>query len=332
MKYLVWIITLVLIGLALTTARWVPNPSMSGVIQDVKEETVTVKLAQETIEVTKYQTLVNYKSGERVIVTEENGVYGIGERVRTPSLMALFLIFVGVVVLVAGWNGVRSLLGLSFSFLVIFKFVLPQILIGSNPLVVALLASILILGVSYVLTHGVNAKVLIAILGTLGALVVTGILASIFGSMSNLTGFGSEEAGFLLGTLPQESFYNLLLAGIIVGSLGVLDDITISQAAIVEELKRANHRLGFKELFMRAMRVGHDHIASVVNTLVLVYAGSALPLLLLFITTEMGVVELLNYEMIAEEIVRTLVASTGLVMAVPLTTLIAAMWFAQKER
>ena len=117
----------------------------------------------------------------------------------------------------------------------------------------------------------------------------------------------------------------------IIGSLGVLDDITISQASIVEELKSANHRLGMGELFLRAMRIGHDHIASLVNTLVLVYAGSALPLLLLFVVSQIGYVDLLNYEALAEEIVRTLVASIGLVAAVPLTTLIASYWYGSRR-
>jgi len=181
--------------------------------------------------------------------------------------------------------------------------------------------------VSYFLSHGINTKSVIAIMGTFGALVVTGILAYIYSDLTGLTGFGSEEAGFLLDTLPRESFYKLLLAGMIIGSLGVLDDITISQASIVEELRKANHRLGFAQLFSSAMRIGHDHIASLVNTLVLVYAGSALPLLLLFVVSDLGYIDLLNYEALAEEIVRTLVASIGLITAVPLTTLIASYFY-----
>jgi uncharacterized membrane protein len=185
--------------------------------------------------------------------------------------------------------------------------------------------------VSYFLSHGVNSKSIIAIIGTLGALVITGILAVVYGNMAGLSGLGSEEAGFLLDALPRESFYKLLLAGVIIGSLGVLDDITISQASIVEELKKANHRLRTSDLFVSAMRVGHDHIASLVNTLVLVYAGSALPLLLLFLVSQIGYTDLLSYEALAEEIVRTLVASIGLVSAVPLTTLIASSWYGSKR-
>ena len=168
-------------------------------------------------------------------------------------------------------------------------------------------------------------------MGTFGALIITGILAVLYGSSTKLTGFGSEEASFLIGNLNVTSFYNLYLAGIIIGGLGVLDDITISQASIVSELSSANHKLGVKELYLRAMRIGHDHISSLVNTLVLVYAGSALPLLLLFTTSQATFAELLNYEAVAEEIVRMLVGSIGLVAAVPLTTLIAAYWYGQKR-
>jgi uncharacterized membrane protein len=189
----------------------------------------------------------------------------------------------------------------------------------------------MILLVSYYLTHGVSSKTTIAILGTLGALAVTGILASVFAGASSLTGLGSEETAFLLDRFPVASFFNLLLAGIIIGSLGVLDDITISQASIVSELSQANSKWRRWELYKRAMRVGRDHISSLVNTLVLVYAGSALPLLLLFVTSEASVMQLLNYEAVAEEIVRTLVGSIGLITAVPLTTMLASIYYAGQE-
>lgn len=278
-----------------------------------------------------YESAISYKIGDLVRFHDDNGVTVVTEKYRLPSLVSLFALFVLVVVLVSGWHGLRSLLGLAFSFVIIFQFVLPQIVVGSNPIVVALLASIVILSVSYSLSHGINTKSVVAIIGTLISLIITGILASLYGSLAGLTGLGSEEAGFLLDTLPKESFYKLLLAGVIVGSLGVLDDVTISQASIVEELRLANRKLGFADLYHRAMNIGHDHIASVVNTMVLVYAGSSLPLLLLFLASELGYIDLLNYEALAEEIVRTLVASIGLVSAVPVTTILAAYWYSGKR-
>ncbi len=342
MKYLPYLISLLLLPLVFMADKIVPRPESSGEIISLSEvktdplphRSVVVMTSQGEKNAMMYESAQTYKLGELVLLSVEGGnndTLVVSEKLRTPSLVSLATLFVIVIILVSGMNGIRSLIGLGFSFMVIFSFVLPQIVAGSNPIIVALLSSILILMVSYFLSHGINSKSIIAIIGTFGALVVTGILASLYGSATGLTGFGSEEAGFLLETLPKESFYKLLLAGIIIGSLGVLDDITISQASIVEELRRANHRLGFGGLFAAAMRIGHDHIASLVNTLVLVYAGSSLPLLLLFISSNTGYIELLNYEALTEEIVRTLVASIGLVTAVPLTTLVASYWYSARR-
>jgi uncharacterized membrane protein len=198
---------------------------------------------------------------------------------------------------------------------------------------VALVASFIILIASYYLTHGVSAKTTIAIVGSLGALSIVGILALAFARLMHITGYGAEEVFFLPPSLAKpETIRNVLLAGMLIGSLGVLDDITIAQASIVAELKAANHKLDWGELYRRAMRVGHDHIASLVNTLVLVYAGSALPLLLLFTDANQQIATLVNYEAVAEEILTTLVGSIGLVAAVPLTTLVASWYFSQSKR
>lgn len=343
MKYLTRAIIVFLIITLPWADRFIPSSPNSGEIVVISErieeplphKNATVKRSGDSVEAVMYESNVEYKIGDRVILQKDaqfEGLYSVSDMVRTPALIKLFLVFVIVILVVSGEAGIRSLLGLSFSFSVIFKFVLPQIIAGSNPLTVALLASLIILLVSYFLTHGINQKSVIAILGTFGALALTGILATIYGASSKLSGFGSEEASFLIGNLPIGSFYNLYLAGIIIGSLGVLDDITISQASIVSELVEANRRLDIKELYLRAMRIGHDHISSLVNTLVLVYAGSALPLLILFVTSNTTTIELLNYEMMAEEIVRTLVGSIGLVAAVPLTTIIAAYWYGTTRR
>ncbi len=339
MKYLTTIVAILLTPMIFWSSRLIPVPDNVGKVsmlspamtEPLPHQVVILTTNEGVVEALAYEGANKIKVGDAVSYRDEGGVKIIGEKYRLPSLVSLTAVFVVVVLLVSGMHGVRSLLGLVFSFIVIFKFVLPQIISGSNPVVVALLASVVILMVSYFLSHGVNSKSVIAITGTLGALGVTGMLAVVYGSLTGLTGLGSEEAGFLLDTLPRESFYKLMLAGMIIGSLGVLDDITISQASIVEELKKANHRLRMSDLFVSAMRVGHDHIASLVNTLVLVYAGSALPLLLLFIVSQIGYVELLNYEALAEEIVRTLVASIGLVSAVPLTTLIASYYYGNQR-
>ena len=271
-----------------------------------------------------------YKVGDEIVISYAidsagSETYFISDYVRRTPLLVLFLLFVLITVIIGKWKGLSSILGMGVSFIVILKFILPSIYQGSDPVTVAILGSLAIIPVTFFLSHGVNRKTFVAILGTLISLVVTGVLATIFVEATKLTGFASEEAGFL--NVFKEGTINikgLLLAGMIIGVLGVLDDITISQSAIVQELKLANPQLKSKDLYSKAMSVGKDHIASMVNTLVLVYTGAALPLLLLFVDNPRPFTELINYEIIADEIVRTLVGSIGLVMAVPITTLIAS--------
>jgi uncharacterized membrane protein len=272
-----------------------------------------------------------FRIGDRVIVSAAQDIQGsplfqITDYVRRDALFFLFIIFVVLAVLVARFRGAMSLLGMGLSFLIIFTFVLPQISAGANPVLIAILGSALIIPITFFLSHGINKKTLVAVLGTLIALVVTGWLAAVFVEGARLTGFAAEEAGFL--QFSKQGLINikgLLLAGIIIGVLGILDDITISQSAIVFQLKEINPKMKQGELYRRAMAVGKDHISSMVNTLILVYTGAALPLLLLFIDNPRPLAEVVNYEIIAEEIVRTLTGSIGLILAVPITTLIAAI-------
>lgn len=280
----------------------------------------------------------HYKVGDKVLVnksSDENGneIYYITDFVRNDTLLKLFLIFAVLVIAIGKWRGVTSLIGLAISFLVIFLYILPNLSKGENPIETAIAGSLIIIPVSFFLSHGLNKKTIVAIIGTFCALIITGFLANFFVEAAKLTGFSSEEAGFLQfakqGTINMKG---LLLAGIIIGVLGVLDDITVSQSAIVFQLKQANEKLKFNELFNMAMNVGQDHIASMVNTLVLVYTGAALPLLLLFVDSSKPFSEIINYELIADEIVRTLAGSVGLIMAVPITTFIAALTATLKER
>jgi uncharacterized membrane protein len=281
--------------------------------------------------------LQKYKVGDEVTInyskdSEGNNTFYITDYVRRSALLWLFVIFVIMAVVVGRLQGATSLLGMGISFLVIFKVILPKIIAGNDPVQTAIIGSLLIIPATFLLSHGVNKKTWIAIFGTLLALIVTGILASFFVDAAKLTGFASEEAGYLEAYKPGIiNIRGLLLAGIIIGVLGVLDDITISQSAIVQQLKTANPKLKAGELYKKAMAVGRDHIASMVNTLILVYTGSALPLLLIFIDNPHPFSEIINYEIIADEVVRTLVGSIGLIMAVPITTLIASFAVSQKS-
>lgn len=281
-------------------------------------------------------TIPHYKTGDTVVLTFNKGPGGsssiyISDYVRRNSIYWLFFIFIGLTIFIAKRKGIASVLGMVLSFFVIFKFLLPQILSGANPVFISILASLIIIPLTFYLSHGINIKTTMSVIGTLFTLIITGILAGFYTNFSQLTGYSSEEATFLQSANPITfNMQGILLAGIIIGLLGILDDITISQAAIVYQLKKTSPKLTFKELYSKGMDIGHDHIASMVNTLVLVYAGAAMPLLLLFINSPRPFGEIINYEMIAEEIVRTLIASIGLIIAVPITTFLTAYYMKNK--
>lgn len=244
---------------------------------------------------------------------------------RRVPLIALAILFALVVVALSRWRGLAALGGVVVSLLVLVKFVLPAILAGSDPLVVAIVGGATIMFLALYLAHGLNAATTTAVLGTLASLLLTGALALFWVNVSIFSGAGSEEASFLQISQQQVNLQGLLLASIIIGTLGVLDDVTVTQASAVWELHRANPALRIRELYRSAIRIGRDHIASTVNTLVLAYAGASLPLLILFSISNRGLGQVLNTETVAEEVVRTLVGSIGLVASVPITTGLAAL-------
>ena len=278
-----------------------------------------------------------YVAGDDVFLVTKTSTSGkvtfaVYDYNRLSPLFWLFILFVVLTVLIARKRGVASFIGMACSFLIIFYFVLPQILAGTEAFCAAIIAALVIVPLTFYLAHGVNWKTSSAIIGTMLTLVIVGVVAGISVEASHLTGTGSDEVNVLSQEKPDLiNVKDLLMAGIIIGLLGILNDITISQAAIVYKLKEVSPEMKFGRLFSKAMEVGHDHIASVVNTLVLVYAGAALPVLLLFLNNPVPLREILNEEFMAEEILRTLVASIGIVVAVPLTTLITA-WMVHKGK
>ena len=246
---------------------------------------------------------------------------------RATSLLWLTAIFVLVILIMSRWKGLRSILSMAFSLFVIIGYIIPHILAGEDPLWVSITGSVILLGVTLYLTYGWNLKTHAAVVSMIFVLLITGTLAVVFVLFARLTGSGDENSLFLLQMLnTQINLRGLLLGGMIIGALGVLDDLVTTQASAVFELHHANESLGFRELFRSAMRIGQDHVAATVNTLVLAYAGAALPMLLMFSLGGGNYGLLVNYEFIAEEIVRTLVGSLGLVTAVPLTTAIAILF------
>jgi uncharacterized membrane protein len=243
---------------------------------------------------------------------------------RTP-LLALGIVFALVVIGLSRWRGLAALAGLAVSLLVLVKFVLPAILEGSDPLSVALVGGAMIMFMALYLAHGFNPATTTAVLGTFASLLLTGVLALFFVNISIFTGAGSEEAAFLQISQQQVNLQGLLLASIVIGTLGVLDDVTVTQASAVWELQKANPAYRMSDLYGAAIRIGRDHIASTVNTLVLTYAAASLPLLILFSVSNRALDHVLNIETVAEEIVRTLVGSIGLVASVPITTGLAVL-------
>ncbi|GIF67589.1 membrane protein [Asanoa ishikariensis] len=269
--------------------------------------------------------------GDAVIVTPLTDsedptaiVYTIADHQRGSPLLWLVVAFAVAIIAFGRWRGLAALAGLAVSFAVLLGFVLPAILGGGPPLLVAVTGAALIMFVVLYLTHGLTAQTSVAVLGTLASLVLAGGVGTLAIGFTHLTGYGDENAITLSLLHGDVDLHGLLLAGIIIGSLGVLDDVTVTQAATVGELARANPSLSRRELYRGGTRVGRAHIASTVNTIVLAYAGASLPVLLLVIAGGTGVREVLTAEFIAQEIVRSVVGTLGLVAAVPITTALAA--------
>ncbi|WP_307523039.1 YibE/F family protein [Streptomyces umbrinus] len=270
------------------------------------------------------------EQGQKVIVAYAPDApkelqYSVTDVNRKLPMTVLAGIFAVAVVLVGRMRGVMALVALAASFLILTFFILPAILQGSNPLVVAVVGASAIMLIALYLCHGLSARTSVAVLGTLLSLLLIGLLGSLFIDWASLTGNTDDNTGLIHGLYPSIDMSGLLLAGIIIGSLGVLDDVTVTQTSAVWELHEANPTMGWRGLYRAGIRIGRDHIASVVNTLVLAYAGAALPLLLLFSIAQSSVGTVANSELVAEEIVRTLVGSIGLVASVPVTTVLAAL-------
>lgn len=259
--------------------------------------------------------------------TDIDGVeyFSVADPYRLPLLFGLVGLFVTVVVLFGGAQGIRGLASLIGGLFLIVYLLLPGILAGYSPVLVAIAVSSLIIGAGSYVTHGFNKTTSAAVLGMIATILFTGLLA--WGSIyfGRLTGFETEEAVYLhFNTGGTIDFAGLLLGGVLIGLLGVLYDIAIGQAVSVEEIKRAGQHLRAREVYARAIRIGREHTGALVNSLAIAYVGVSLPLLLLFYSVGSGDFLLnMNREVFATEIVRTMVGSIGLVLAVPITTLIS---------
>jgi uncharacterized membrane protein len=267
--------------------------------------------------------------GDKILVsisrTPDNVVNAyFADYVRTTPILWLTAIFAISIIVISQWKGVRAIISMAFSLYIIIGYIIPQILTGSDPLRVSIIGSILLLGITLYLTYGWTLKTHAAVLSMVVVLLLTGALSGLFVVFAKLNGSGDENVMFLMQLMETPiNLRGLLLGGMIIGALGVLDDLVTTQASAVFELHHANPSLGFRRLYNAAMRIGQDHVAATVNTLVLAYAGASLPMLLMFSLGQGDYGYLINFSFIAEEIVRTLVGSLGLVAAVPITTTIA---------
>jgi len=281
-----------------------------------------------------------YKEGDKVLVVESfdaegNSVFYVTDYVRTGAIFWLSVAFVLFLLAVGGFKGLRSIISLVLTFVVIIKYIIPQILSGADPIFVTIIGSFLILLIIIYVTEGFQKLSHISIVSIFFSLLITVFVSWFFVELAKLTGVFSEDISYLVNIGGDViNFKGLLLAGIIIGTLGVLDDVVIAQAATVEEISKANLAFSRKEVFKRSYKVGISHIASMTNTLFLAYAGVSLPLLILFLSGKSAFAswtQIINNEAITTEIVRTLSGSIGLILAVPISTLIATWWYKKQK-
>lgn len=250
---------------------------------------------------------------------------------RRPALFFTIGLFVVILLFFTRWQGVRALLSLAVSIAAIFLLLIPALLAGYPPVATIIGIAGMVLFVVLFGTHGINARSGIAFIGTLSSVIITGLFTIIMMGYLKFTGFSADASVYLnFATDGELDLSALLLGSIIIGILGVLDDVSITQASVVQELKAANSSLGLRELYNRAIKVGRDHIGSLVNTLALAYVGVALPLILLYSKTQSDWWLSINQEVIAVELVRIVIGSMGLILAVPATTLVAAWYFSTR--
>lgn len=281
-----------------------------------------------------------YKVNDTVLVDEVENAdgsidYYVIDFVRSGYLFLLAFIFSLVIIVIGKKKGIKSLIGLVVSFFIIIKFIVPKIIEGGNPLVIGVLGALMILAIIIYLTEGWNKKSHIAVISVFFSLIATYILSWIFTHLTRLTGLAQEEATFLIGANSCAiDFKGLLLTGILIGTVGVLDDVIVGQVESVRQIKIANPNLTNMQVYKSAYEVGNTHLGAIVNTLFLTYAGASLPLLLLFYLNPTGIAsftQVINNEMISTEIVRTFVGGIGVALSMPISTYLASCFLGTKK-
>jgi len=310
----------------------------TGATTTVQEVRAFIESGERTGEVVRFEVeVVKVYPGDNIFVDRTVTISGeeyitYADYERRPTLLAVAVLFFAMLLVFSGWQGVRAMVSLAGSIGAILFLLVPALLAGYDPVLSSVVIAGAILACVLFGTHGVYPRTIIAFVGTFSAVCVTGIIATISVSVMRLSGFSSDASVYLnFATNGSLDLAGLLLGGIIIGILGVLDDVSITQASVVQELKAANPKLGSLELYKRSIKVGKDHIGSLVNTLALAYVAVSLPLILLYAQTDASIWQTLNQEVVAAEILRIVVGSIGLILAVPLTTLAASKYWGNRE-
>ncbi len=275
--------------------------------------------------------LLKLKSGQEIVLAQQKDptgkvIYAVNDKYRIPNVAFAVLLFVALVVIIAGRKGVGALIGLTISLGVIFIYIVPSILSGSDPLATCMIGSIVILLSTTYIAHGFSTQTTIALVSTLSALIITWILATLVLNFTHLSGFGTEEAYELhMGLKSLVDFRGLLLGGIIIATLGALNDVTTTQSAAIFEIYKSNPKQDFDQLLVKGMGIGREHVASLVNTLVLAFVGTSLALFLVYFfnPSHEPLWAILNSEIISEEIIKTIVGTSGLLLSMPIVTILA---------
>lgn len=274
--------------------------------------------------------------GDRIVVNYQPGAelefrYYFADAQRRGTLGWIAIVFAAAVIALGRWRGVKALISLGSSFVIILMFALPALVTGRPAVPVAVVAAAAVAYVTLYIAHGINIRTTVALIGSMVSLVVVGVLSALAVASARITGLASEEALYLPVIGVDIDFTGLILAGIVLGSMGALDDVTVTQSEAIAEIHHANPEIGWRPLYDAGMRIGRAHIGSTVNTLALAYAGAALPLLLLFMISDQSLGTVANSEVVSTEIIRTLAGSVGLVASVPLTTWLAAVIMARRS-
>ncbi|MFF5082107.1 YibE/F family protein [Actinoplanes sp. NPDC000266] len=320
------LIAMIVLWPARTTAPATENNRVEGTVTAINGQ-ATVRLDDGQEITAEIGTKVGL--GDQVVLLHTGSDYAIVDHQRSTPMIWLLALTVAVILAFGRWRGLTSLAGLAVSFAVLLLFIIPAILDGSPPLLVAVVGASAIMFAALYLTHGLSTHTSVAVAGTLASLVLTGLLGAGFTAAMRLTGVATDDDAFLSATLGGIDMRGLLLAGIVIGALGVLDDVTVTQAVTVAEMSSSSSGWA---LYRAAIRVGRAHVGSAVNTIVLAYAGASLPLLLLFSTSTQPAGDLLTGELLAQEILRSAVGTIGLVAAVPITTALAVLASGRNHR